>query len=886
MSVFTVGKRYMGEYLVEHVVPFFNGELAVSQALNENYYLQSIYLNRMISTIEFERIRNWYDRLNHPLLIRYSDLFMEPNALVFISPYQALQPLPEALSRSGIEEKQLVHWMKELVELEIYLRSQDVPMFYVKDPRNIGLNADGQLKVISSGVDEITPFPIDLNWGTFMYSIATGEYMNISLDKMPKNKSLSRSMARLIQKVFKARSLEVVQRHIEQYLKSESSKGLGFFEGLFGGKKANVVDVPPAETQSTPVSSPQAMKSVKSELLLTEPSLEQVQGFDQQDLIQPTSEKIPPTPSNNGPEQNPTPFEHQQAPQPPYQQQQQQYDQKATIDWNEPQPDLKQTDLDMQLEELYQNYTKEQKANSPTLSTTLTAEEQEFVNWDSNSTQYTEDFSQDYQSNTSNKEPSINEDLFKELNVTQEELDQLMAEQKVTQEPLPEDWSQVETASTLTDGVEDTELISKWSPTDAENNQFAEGNQEDHDLMEEGSLVDWSNVYDPDQFNEKLVQTNASPNEESFELISQSLEELERELQVDMGADSTLQKEPEFTAPSTEEETIPDDSELKNLDDLFTQFEHIQKELMNETVGSNVIVDYDQSDEEMDHLAQELAELQRELNVDNLDEVSTPISDSSQNIDKILNDVMTSSLPEKPKKTKVKKEDSSTKASKEPVDPFATIRLEYEEMQKQIIAEQQSKFEQRKQELIVRAEEELKRRQDELRKEIELQEKKIREELEKELAQQEEEQHRLLQEEQLRIEKDLQERERIEREKIEFSELRKKYDREISAGIQELRQQFSLQQKAQLEQERLAYEQRQSEIIAAIQEELTLEEKKWKKQKRKEWDLMMNERKAKNEINDNMDMNIKSETVEVVKSNKKSRRGRKKKNNNSVDGNQ
>lgn len=885
LSVFTVGKRFMGEYMVEHVVPFFNGELAISKAFDESYFLQLVHLERTVTTIEFERIRRLYEELDHPLLIPFYDLFLEQNALVMVYPYQPLQLLPEVVSRSGVEEEQIVGWIKDLIDLEIYLRSRSIPMFYVKDPRNVGLNAQGELKILYSGVDEVTPYPLDLNWGSFVYSIMSGQFLESSLQKMPSKHTLSRPLARLVQKCFKAKSLMSMQAHFDQYLKRKKSKG--FFSGLFGGlkkeKPASEVKVQEPQPQET------EMKPVKKELLLTEPKLD-LQGLD---------EHLNQSPQPSSDQQQNLPNEqtemHTESPSPTMsslsqtepQTNQDQADSLNTVPPSQPvQPvEVPPEGQDLNNNQEINNFTRKPFNSSDTIS------EEEWAVVENNAYHsqqpVVDDDTKIFQPNNQTISQESDEDWLKELNITQEELDQLVSQHQSTQEPLPAEWEQLDANAYNPPSNEEVAAM---------NHSTVE--QDDLDLAE-GPMIDWSQVDSQQTGSESSHEQQQSMEQP----ISQSFDEIESSLSVNHEDALSLNQEQSFQAP-----TEVTDASLQNLDALLADMQNLQREI-KESISSEQVTeepvvnvaddqaamrDQDMPDqEELTKIAEQFGqifhdvdrylddhgphlvfsstvspELEQEIQSTYEQASSTVASNTSKEETRVAPKEETRpaeyvQVREEAEQATVEQMDSVQQAPSYDEDPLDRIRQEFAEKQKRAIEEQRLRFEEQKKQLIAKAEEELKQHQQKIRQEMEEQERMILQQLEQQLKEQEQIEEQTIAEMRLKLEQELKEQERLEKQKVLFAQLREQHEREEAEELQAVREKYEQTKKEKLtalaeeraawekrEQERLKRErqkfvEREAALLEELEQQLAIEEQKIKERRAEEWKQLMAEQDTK-----------------------------------------
>lgn len=231
LSLFHMGERYRDLYQVEYVVRFFDGELAVARKDSVRYYLQSAHLQKQAPS----RAITQYRSLKHPLIIPFEQVYTEERSIVFIRPYVPIHPLREVVSSREVNEDQVIKWVKQLLVLEKELKSKPMKMYLLLDPRNIGLTEDGELKVFFCGIENITAQPKTLDWGTFIYSLLTGEYLDEPIEKVPADFGGSKWMIRLIQRSLGNDSPESVLSHIEHYERKKEGKGL--LGILFKGEK-------------------------------------------------------------------------------------------------------------------------------------------------------------------------------------------------------------------------------------------------------------------------------------------------------------------------------------------------------------------------------------------------------------------------------------------------------------------------------------------------------------------------------------------------------------------------------------------------------------------------------------------------------------------------
>jgi hypothetical protein len=230
MAFFEVGGVYRQKYLIESVVPFFQGELAIAVYEDKRYYLQSASLNRQAPLRAISQYRN----LKLPQVIPYLDVFAESGMLVFIRPYVEIRPLREVITTQELSEEQVVKWIKELLHVEAVLRSKPMSMYLLLDLRNVGIDSQNELKLFFCGLEQIMVYESKLDWGTFIYSMLSGQFLDGPILKLPRNFKVSRPMARLIQKSFKEYKVPPVLEQVEIFESKNTSGGL---LGKFWGEK-------------------------------------------------------------------------------------------------------------------------------------------------------------------------------------------------------------------------------------------------------------------------------------------------------------------------------------------------------------------------------------------------------------------------------------------------------------------------------------------------------------------------------------------------------------------------------------------------------------------------------------------------------------------------
>lgn len=256
VSFFHVGDCYRGAYEIEHVVPFFQGEMAIAQLANQYYYLQYAHLQKTAPSRAIQQ----YRYLEHEQLIPFLNVFTEENALVFIRPYEPIRPLLEVVSSKEVPEEKAVVWLRKILLLEQLLQSKPMPMYILLDPRNIGVNEQGELKVLFVGLEQIMAGRTKLDWGTFLYSILSGQYLDGPIVRIPNDFPVSKKMHKLISKTLKEYKINPVLAQIDTY----EASGRSFFDRLVssgkGAKRPQASPVVPKssskETESTESTSP------------------------------------------------------------------------------------------------------------------------------------------------------------------------------------------------------------------------------------------------------------------------------------------------------------------------------------------------------------------------------------------------------------------------------------------------------------------------------------------------------------------------------------------------------------------------------------------------------------------------------------------------------
>jgi hypothetical protein len=283
VAFFHAGEHYRELYRVEHVVPFFDGELAVAERDGRRFYLQAVGVRKQVPL----QVIQQYRAFSHPLVLPFVEAYNEERFLVLIRPYEPIYPLREVISTVKVDEDKVVEWGKKLLQLEMELKRKALPMFLLLDPRNIGMSERDELKVIYLGIEGITSQPPTLDWGSFFYSLLSGQYLEESIGQFPPDFPVSRPMARLIQRSLNHASPEMVLAQIEQYEHKKQGKGL--WGRWFGGEK----EAEREEQTVTVVSGPQRKPflSANDETIFQPPALEETEPGESQS--HPSSTEIP-----------------------------------------------------------------------------------------------------------------------------------------------------------------------------------------------------------------------------------------------------------------------------------------------------------------------------------------------------------------------------------------------------------------------------------------------------------------------------------------------------------------------------------------------------------------------------------------------------------------
>ncbi len=213
MPVFREGERYQNSYLIEKVIPFFDGELAIARYNSKRYYLQSALMLKPVPSHAIQQ----YLSLDHPLVIPYIDVFTEDEYLVFVRDYQPIRPLPRVIQDQGVTEEQFIRWAKQLVDLEDHLRDRHVPMYIQKDPRNIGVTNDGNLQVIFCGLRQITSYETTVDWGMFFVSLLCGYLPEGNLQQTISQLEVSKPLVHVIEKSLNSYQTNRIRSILDRY---------------------------------------------------------------------------------------------------------------------------------------------------------------------------------------------------------------------------------------------------------------------------------------------------------------------------------------------------------------------------------------------------------------------------------------------------------------------------------------------------------------------------------------------------------------------------------------------------------------------------------------------------------------------------------------------
>ncbi|WP_044641077.1 DUF4670 domain-containing protein [Risungbinella massiliensis] len=253
MAFFETGTIYRNRFEIKHVVSFFNGELAVGETDGKRFYLQAAYLHKQPPQRAIQQFRN----LKSSIVLPYQDVLVEEDLLVFVRPYSPIRPLKDVI-KTDLSEEQVIDWTKQLLHLEAMLRSKPIPMYLLLDTRNIGVTKSGELQVIFCGLEKIMVTETKLDWGSFFYSLLSGQFLEGSILKIPKDFSVSRPMMKLIQKTLKVYQVDQVIAQIEIFEKKHASEGL-LKRFLPSSKKSSSPKdnkITPSEDANLPITKP------------------------------------------------------------------------------------------------------------------------------------------------------------------------------------------------------------------------------------------------------------------------------------------------------------------------------------------------------------------------------------------------------------------------------------------------------------------------------------------------------------------------------------------------------------------------------------------------------------------------------------------------------
>lgn len=771
MSLFTVGKRYQGEYTVEHVVSFFNGELAISQFLDDQYYLHSVPLVREFTTLEFHRFKKLYDELDLELLLPVSDMFLEGNHAVFVYPYEPIQPIRDAILSTGVSDESMISWFHKIVQTEIVLQSMGIPMYIIRDPRNIGLNAQGELRIIFTAIEDVMLYESTINWGTFFYCIATGEYVEESLKRLPSKHSISRPVARVIQKSFRAKTLQDLYSIVDQAMKR--IQGGGLIGSLFGKKKK----------EETPANSNLQIGNEGFTIESNQdPFANEVQQYDQLS-------------------------EHQEG------QDQNQIQNQSTFDWSKPleeqqiqdnvsmqkealQPEQQTgqvNELDpfeQQLEEMYQAIEQEnqaqQKSPQTSLDDTLVVTNQD-PNIDLGHQQALPENqladSQITHSNTSNPSDEITQIYTSQDQLEPQNQTQGFVRKSSQESPPAMDETQIFSASDLASLEAELEALQQ----EREAKQHEQTNQDQLEQQEQQPTVEQSQ-------SDELTQLESLFNE---------LEQLQQSDQTFV-ANQDSSNEQELTV-ATAESQVTDDKVVQ-----------------------------EQSTADLDLKVKELESLFDELNqIQSTGTKATSIKESTDAIPATQQEAVKEEKTEVDLKQEEPAVSSAQEAEEEKQqpqeeDPLEKIRREFELEQQALLERQRQKLQERQQALINEAQEELKKRQQELLKEMEKQEQEMLAKLEEKFQKRKLEEMRRIELNTLRKKHDQEVAKGIEEIRKEYQELEKlkleELDQEFAIRKQEIIDQLN---EKRVEQEREFKDQKEKEwqeLLKKFEEEETTDE--------------------------------------------------------------
>lgn len=805
MSLFTVGKRYQGEYTVEHVVNFFDGQLAIANFLDERYYLQSVPLIREFTTLEFHRFKKLYDELDLELLLPVSDMFLEGDHAVFVYPYEPIQPIRDIVTGSGVSDEEIVGWFQQIVETEIALQSMGIPMYMIRDPRNIGLNTNRELRVIFTGIEDVMLTESTINWGTFFYCVASGEYVEESLKRLPSKHSLSKPVARLVQKSFRAKSLEDLQTIIEQGMKK--IQGGGLIESIFGKKKKTE----PTQPESSP--------ELTSDSLTIDSTSSQPKEQPQQDYQDLQLE------GNLN-------------------------DQKNTVDWSQAieqteeknEQDYSQTTqgsamqepdpFHQQLEEMYQALEQENQSDQQSMDHTKT---QIFTNENPSLDPTSE------QQNDTTKQQSFDDLQLSNTQVLDaEQLNAALMETQTqdTAEPkMSENAKQTTTQDQSQDADNQIFSASDLSSIEAELKELEQNIQSEKEQAQKEPEGPESSK----QETESLEQTTVQPAADDLEQLEELFSEL-NQLQEQPANTSEQQNEQIQQVEEQPEQNTSQEQTLSDLDEKMKEIENLFDELNQGQIQTNSVSVTEEAETTQGSVK---VETPREEQVVKAEEIA-----ASALVEEAVEEQVTAKeekVKEPVKDEHVPIEEAVTEEEPEdPEDPLEKLRIEFEQEQKKLLERQQQRLKERQQALIVEVQEELKRRQEELLREIEEQEEKML----------------------LELEEEFQRRKLEEMRKIELNTLRKKHEKDVKSGLEEIRRKYQEKEEKELKQLEKEYHHRREEIINQYREQRRKEEEEFKAKKAKEWEEVMkkfNESDADDEKEQTGQQDKQQKTVEGKK---------------------
>lgn len=871
MSLFTIGRRYQGDYTVEHIVPFFNGELVISKFLDERYYLQSAPLVREFTTLEFMRFKKLYDELNFELLLPVSDLYLEGDQMVFVYPYQPIQPIRDVVMGSGVSDEQILGWFHQIMQTEAALRAMGIPMYIVRDPRNIGLNAEGQLRVIFAGIEDVTYYQSTLNWGTFLYCIASGEYMEDSMKKLPSKHGVSKPVAKVLQKCFRAKNIPSLLTVIEQQLNKSSGKG--FIGALFGGKKKKEADpaafqVP--EPTPTPVAPP-LEQTTPIEPLPNEPTDNSTEELDWSLPVEDSNQSI----------------------------------QQDSFDWSNEQPvDNSADDISAQLEQMYQSMEADKQQvdhqtsgiDDPDLADTIvynkpddkqsTKEETPWIpeqNQASSLTDLTFDetavFSEEetaqlsaqYQPNTEvTSNPT--EELVDPMN--KEESTPSFTRKPQTQSP-EMDETQIFSASDLSSLEAELEAMQKMQQSEQQVEEDTEqastypsmDSAKDEPVSEDQTFSQMKEL--EDLFGE-LEQLQQQGNQEPDPVPTEDFAQTQvMNTLADLESASQQQPTTKVDVPSNL------DSKVQELESLFDEINQLQAQEKQSTSGNESQQFAVEDDQALANEVDEIEQLLAQQMTANAEE-QTEVEEAPQAL-KFESNPQPELVPE-----------PEPDPEPQPVDPLEKLKLSFEERQRELLEQQRKKFEERKQELINQAQEEMQRRQQALLSEIEQQEETILAQLKEDLAAQEQKQLELEKQEQERITAEFEQQRQEELRKLELSKLEQQHEEQLQESLEALRVEYAEKEKQQRKELEQEWQSRIEAMVERLAAELSEREATLIEEKQKEWEQIVRaheqqddeETVAENENKTNEEETENTETQAVTeKAKKKSKSKRKRRRN-------